>query len=140
MQMVKSAELHSTLFFSLGILAQYPQTSVMESKFLTPLPPAVPMQFMKEQVGFFSSHTSTPALSAKFHLQNLYYCWWCQRKGNIAWLIDCRWNSQHWQQKKKWSFDLSTENIQYKSHWEWINVFKTHQITLEIDFLFIITI
>jgi len=61
-------------FFSLGILAQYLQTSVMESKFLTPLPPAEPMQFMKKQAGFFSSHTSTPALSAKFHLQNLYYC------------------------------------------------------------------
>lgn len=120
-------------FFSLGILAQYLQTSVMESKFLTPLPPAAIMQFMKKEAGWilFISYINS-ALSAKFHLQNLYYCWWCQRKGNIAWLIDCRWNSQHWQQKM--IFDLSTENIQYKSHWEWINVFKTHQITLKSIF------
>lgn len=41
------------LFFSPGVLAQYPFTSVTESKFLIPLPPAVTMQFWKRRLGSF---------------------------------------------------------------------------------------
>lgn len=43
----------STLFFSLGVLAQYLLTSVTENKFLTPLRPAEPMPLWKSRLGSF---------------------------------------------------------------------------------------
>ena len=72
--MVNFADLHFTLFFSLGVLAQVLLTSGTEGKSFNTVTSCSANAVVKEQAGFFPSPTSTPAPLAEFLLQNLGFC------------------------------------------------------------------